>query len=158
MCGPMRPFDMKILDNHKNEVIHIYRPLRCSGCCFPCCLQTIEISSPPGNVIGSVEEEWYLCYPSYRIKNASGEVVLRIEGPLCKLSMCGDVIFKVNQSLFWINFILIVYHFSMIWNCVGSHIGRRTDWKNFKTMDRFCPRNFYRCWFLWNNIPSRFRC
>lgn len=38
-CGPLRPFDMKILDNFKNEVIHLHRPLACDSCCFPCCLQ-----------------------------------------------------------------------------------------------------------------------
>lgn len=39
MCGPLRPFDMKILDNFQNEVIHLNRPLACDSCCFPCCLQ-----------------------------------------------------------------------------------------------------------------------
>lgn len=38
-CGPMRPFEMKILDNFKNEVIHLSRPLACQSCFFPCCLQ-----------------------------------------------------------------------------------------------------------------------
>lgn len=38
-CGPLRPFDMKILDNFKNEVIHLNRPLACDSCWFPCCLQ-----------------------------------------------------------------------------------------------------------------------
>lgn len=40
-CGPLRPFDMKILDNYKNEVIHLHRPLACDSCCFPCCLQVL---------------------------------------------------------------------------------------------------------------------
>jgi len=38
-CGPSRPFEMKILDNYRNEVIHLSRPLACQSCCFPCCLQ-----------------------------------------------------------------------------------------------------------------------
>lgn len=38
-CGPLRPFDMKILDNYRTEVIHLHRPLACDSCCFPCCLQ-----------------------------------------------------------------------------------------------------------------------
>lgn len=42
-CGPLRPFDMKILDNYKNEVIHLHRPLACDSCCFPCCLQVRNI-------------------------------------------------------------------------------------------------------------------
>ena len=42
-CGPIRPFDMKILDNFKNEVIHLNRPLACGSCWFPCCLQRMEV-------------------------------------------------------------------------------------------------------------------
>ena len=56
-CGPSRPFDMKILDNHQREVIHLTRPLRCSSCFFPCCLQEIEVQSPPGTVLGYCAQE-----------------------------------------------------------------------------------------------------
>lgn len=42
-CGPMRPFDIRILDNSQNEVIHLNRPLRCSTCWFPCCLQVSDL-------------------------------------------------------------------------------------------------------------------
>ena len=55
-CGPSRPFAMSIVDNTQKEVIHIERPLRCScWCCF-CCLQTMEVQSPPGTVVGYVEQ------------------------------------------------------------------------------------------------------
>lgn len=40
-CGPSRPFTMKIMDNMGREVINLMRPLRCSSCCFPCCLQEV---------------------------------------------------------------------------------------------------------------------
>ncbi|XP_037939231.1 phospholipid scramblase 1-like [Teleopsis dalmanni] len=94
-CGPARPFDMRIFDNFQKEVIHLYRPLACSACCFPCCLQSIEISAPPGQVIGRVEQEWTLCLPSFRIKDVNDETVLRIEGPCCVSSCCNDVNFNV---------------------------------------------------------------
>lgn len=58
ICGPVRPFDMTIKDNNDTEVIHLYRPLNCQSCLFPCCLQYIEVQSPPGTVIGTVEQEW----------------------------------------------------------------------------------------------------
>lgn len=67
-CGPHRPFDMKIMDIHKTQVLHLYRPLRCDSCCFPCCLQTMEVSSPPGNVIGTVEQNWSIFTPSFDLK------------------------------------------------------------------------------------------
>ncbi|XP_044741630.1 phospholipid scramblase 2 [Chrysoperla carnea] len=97
-CGPMRPFDMRIFDNFRNEVIHLNRPLACDSCCFPCCLQSVEVSSPPGTVIGTVEQNWSLCYPSYSVKNEFGATVLNIEGPLCKFSCFGDVKFKVMSA------------------------------------------------------------
>ncbi|XP_021940949.1 phospholipid scramblase 2 isoform X1 [Zootermopsis nevadensis] len=94
-CGPLRPFDMKILDNYKNEVIHLNRPLACDSCWFPCCLQNMEVSSPPGTVIGSIQQEWSILTPQFNIKNAAGDVVLKIEGPICTFSICGDVEFKI---------------------------------------------------------------
>ena len=94
-CGPARPFDMNITDNSGLEVIHLNRPLRCDNCCFPCCLQEVEVSSPPGSVIGTVEQEWSILYPRFVIKDQSGTPVLKIEGPLCPCSCGGDVDFKV---------------------------------------------------------------
>merc|ERR1712210_225732 len=77
------------------EVIHLNRPLRCQSCCFPCCLQEIEVSSPPGSVIGTVEQEWSCLYPRFVIKDEAGSEILKIEGPLCPCSCCGDVDFNV---------------------------------------------------------------
>ncbi|XP_038115325.1 phospholipid scramblase 2 isoform X2 [Culex quinquefasciatus] len=94
-CGPARPFDMKVLDFYQNEVLHFNRPLRCQSCCFPCCLQELEVSAPPGNVIGMVEQNWSIFTPQFSIKDTSGNTVLRIEGPFCTFSICGDVEFKV---------------------------------------------------------------
>ncbi|XP_055607416.1 phospholipid scramblase 1 isoform X1 [Uranotaenia lowii] len=94
-CGPARPFDMKILDFYQNEVMHLNRPLRCQSCCFPCCLQTLEVSAPPGNVIGTVEQDWSIFTPQFSLKDTAGNTVLKIEGPCCTFSICGDVEFKV---------------------------------------------------------------
>lgn len=107
-CGPARPFDMKVFDNYQQEVIHLYRPLACSACCFPCCLQTMEVSAPPGNTIGSIEQEWSICSPSFRIKNHIGDTVLRIEGPFCTFSLCGDVEFNVSVEIIYILYELLI--------------------------------------------------
>jgi uncharacterized protein YxjI len=45
-----------------------------------------------------VEQEWSIFCPSYAIKNPSGETVLRIEGPFCTFSICGDVEFKIMSA------------------------------------------------------------
>ncbi|CAG9796665.1 unnamed protein product [Diatraea saccharalis] len=97
-CGPMRPFDMKILDNFQNEVIHLHRPLACDSCWCPCWLQSMEVSAPPGNVIGTIEQQWSICKPCYDVKNAAGDVVLKIKGPFCTYSICGDVEFNVYSK------------------------------------------------------------
>lgn len=107
-CGPSRPFDMKVFDNFQQEVIHLYRPLACSACCFPCCLQTMDVSAPPGNTIGSIEQEWSICSPSFRIKNHIGDTVLRIEGPFCTFSLCGDVEFNVSVKIIHKLYMLIM--------------------------------------------------
>uniref|UniRef100_A0A182WKA5 Phospholipid scramblase n=1 Tax=Anopheles minimus TaxID=112268 RepID=A0A182WKA5_9DIPT len=94
-CGPDRPFDIKILDNYQNEVLHLHRDLRCKSCCFPCCLQKLEVSAPPGNVIGTVVQKWSLCRPVFDIRDRNNETVLTIRGPVCQCSLCGDVKFAV---------------------------------------------------------------
>lgn len=58
LLGPNRPFDLEIEDMQGNELIHLYRPWRCTSCYFPCFLQVLEVYSPPGNLIGTVEQEW----------------------------------------------------------------------------------------------------
>ncbi len=51
--------------------------------------------SPPGHVIGYVTQEWSICIPKFRIEDSTGECILRIEGPFCTFSICGDVEFQV---------------------------------------------------------------
>jgi len=56
-CGPSRPFVMSITDNNGVEVIHLERPLRCMAWCCFCCLQEMEVQSPPGTTIGYIKQE-----------------------------------------------------------------------------------------------------
>ncbi|KAH0624054.1 hypothetical protein JD844_007374 [Phrynosoma platyrhinos] len=56
-CGPSRPFTMKIMDNMGQEVIELMRPLRCSSCCFPCCLQEV-MSTDEKNTVGRISKQW----------------------------------------------------------------------------------------------------
>ena len=79
-------------------MIYLNRPLNCQSACFPCCLQHIEVQSPPGTVIGTVDQDWTLCSPSFTIRDQSGEVALTMEGPCLTYSICGDVEFKVRAA------------------------------------------------------------
>ena len=53
VCGPARPFEIKIRDNAERDVLQLSRPYRCASCFFPCYLQgdfsTLEVegSSSP---------------------------------------------------------------------------------------------------------------
>lgn len=67
--------------------------------------QSIEVTSPPGTVIGSIHQEWSILAPKFTVRNASDDVILRIEGPFCTYSICGDVEFQVSE-LFSQNLIL----------------------------------------------------
>ena len=58
LLGPNRPFDLEVTDLGGNELIHLYRPFRCTSCLFPCFLQVMEVYSPPGTLVGTVEQEW----------------------------------------------------------------------------------------------------
>ncbi|CAB3377825.1 Hypothetical predicted protein [Cloeon dipterum] len=97
-CGTNRPFDMKIYDNFGNMVIHLHRPFACQSCCCPCWLQSMEVTAPPGTLVGTVEQDWSIWTPHFSIKDAAGNVVLKIKGPFCTYSLCGDVEFKVLSA------------------------------------------------------------
>jgi len=99
MLGRSRPFEMKILDNFQNEVLHLYRPFKCDIlCCFPSCMNAVEVSAPPGQVIGSVEQVCTFMRPKFNIKNTCGDTVLQIEGPVCPCKCFSDTNFKVSTQ------------------------------------------------------------
>ncbi|XP_075528164.1 phospholipid scramblase 2-like [Dermacentor variabilis] len=96
-CGSSRPFEMSLLDYRSVEVLRLYRPLRCDSCCCFCCLQEMEVHSPPGNIIGSIRQDWSVIFPYLSIRDSGGNVVLRIIGPFCTSSICcNDVVFDIT--------------------------------------------------------------
>uniref|UniRef100_A0A8C2J920 Phospholipid scramblase n=1 Tax=Cyprinus carpio TaxID=7962 RepID=A0A8C2J920_CYPCA len=94
-CGPLRSFVLHVQDNMGQEVMTLTRPLKCGSCCFPCCLQELEIQSPPGSPIGYVIQNWHPFLPKYTILNEKKEAVLKILGPFCSCRCCADVNFDV---------------------------------------------------------------
>ncbi|KAF0761308.1 phospholipid scramblase 2-like [Aphis craccivora] len=94
--GKSRPFEMRILDNYRNEVIHLSKPLACKSYFLPFYLQIIEVFSPPGCLVGTIEHDWLFLTPFFTVRNAANEEVFKIKGPICRFSMCGsDVEFKI---------------------------------------------------------------
>nr|XP_044992435.1 phospholipid scramblase 1-like isoform X2 [Jaculus jaculus] len=96
-CGPLRPFTLRILDNLGQEVMTLERPLRCGSCCFPCCLQEIEIQAPPGVPVGYVTQTWHPCLPKFTLQNEKREDVLKVGGPCVVCSCCSDVDFQIKS-------------------------------------------------------------
>uniref|UniRef100_A0A3B4ZG41 Phospholipid scramblase n=1 Tax=Stegastes partitus TaxID=144197 RepID=A0A3B4ZG41_9TELE len=94
-CGPSRPFTIHLHDNMGQEVLTLIRPLNCTSCCFPCCLQELEVQSPPGNPIGYVEQNWHPFLPKFTILNDMRTPQLKIKGPCCDCRCMSDVIFEV---------------------------------------------------------------
>ncbi|KAK4878038.1 hypothetical protein RN001_010544 [Aquatica leii] len=97
-CGSRRAFRMKVFDNFGNQVMDLSRPIACQACCFPCCLQKMEISAPPGTVVGLIHQEWAFLHPTFAIKGPTGDTILRIQGPWCTMNCYADVEFKVLTS------------------------------------------------------------
>lgn len=79
---------MNVYDIYQNVVMYIRS-----------CLQSIEVSAPPGNVIGSVELIWSVLYSQFSIKNAIDDTILLMRGPFCMYSICGDVEFKISTLI-----------------------------------------------------------
>ncbi|KAM4772722.1 phospholipid scramblase 2-like [Rhinophrynus dorsalis] len=96
-CGSARSFTITIVDNTGCEIIRLLRPLRCSSCCFPCCLQKLEVQAPPGTTVGYVIQNWHPCLPKFTIQNHKEEDLLRIRGPCIPCSCCADVNFEIKS-------------------------------------------------------------
>uniref|UniRef100_A0A2K6FRD0 Phospholipid scramblase n=1 Tax=Propithecus coquereli TaxID=379532 RepID=A0A2K6FRD0_PROCO len=93
-CGPSRSFTLNVSDNMGREVITLERPLRCSSCCCPCCLQELEIQVPPGVPVGYVTQIWHPYLPKFTIQNEKREDLLKITGPCVVCTCTADIDFK----------------------------------------------------------------
>uniref|UniRef100_A0A4W3H987 Phospholipid scramblase n=1 Tax=Callorhinchus milii TaxID=7868 RepID=A0A4W3H987_CALMI len=96
-CGANRAFTIKILDNVGQPIIQFTRPLACGFCCCPCCLNTMEVEAPPGNIIGYVTQEWHPFQPRFNVQDEKHETVLKIKGPCLAFNCFGDVGFEVSS-------------------------------------------------------------
>ncbi|XP_038672381.1 phospholipid scramblase 2-like isoform X2 [Scyliorhinus canicula] len=97
ICGSRRSLKIHIMDNMGTEVIRMRRPVRCTSCWCPCCLQKLEVQAPPGEPIGYIVQKWHPCLLKFVIQDENKAAVLKIRGPCC-LSSCGHSInFKIKN-------------------------------------------------------------
>uniref|UniRef100_A0A6G1SI79 Phospholipid scramblase n=1 Tax=Aceria tosichella TaxID=561515 RepID=A0A6G1SI79_9ACAR len=101
LCSASRAFTLTIKDTAGQTVLVVDRKLDCS-CCFGfICPDSVQVSTPSGQLLGSVVEEFNILYPTFSIKDATGAVVLRIKGPFCPVSFgpcTGPLLFKVMNA------------------------------------------------------------
>ncbi|KAF2881504.1 hypothetical protein ILUMI_24661 [Ignelater luminosus] len=98
ICGHRRMFDITITDKEGNTVLQLFHPLACDYCCCPCWLQSIEVATAGGTLLGKVIQKWSLWIPRFKVTNAHKKVIFRIKGPCCTCSCCcgsSDVQFKL---------------------------------------------------------------
>ncbi|KAJ3665702.1 hypothetical protein Zmor_001188 [Zophobas morio] len=97
-CYTTHPFVMKLSDNFGNEILHFHRVCACDCCCFFFCSQKLEVLSPSGTLLAVVQQESTFLYPKFTIKDSSGQIILRVEGPGCRMR-CGPVRFKITSHV-----------------------------------------------------------
>jgi hypothetical protein len=85
----MHPFTMRINEVGTDaELLTVKRPCACPAAgCKCCCYQTALYSS--GNtVLGSIKETCYFCVPSFKIMDASGQLIYLLHPPTCCCGVC----------------------------------------------------------------------
>ncbi len=74
------------------------RPLRCSAWCCFCCLQEMEVQSPPGTTVGFIKQDFSFINPKFSVQNALEETILKIKGPCLPCKWC-EAEFQVCFSM-----------------------------------------------------------
>uniref|UniRef100_A0A6I8NLH3 Phospholipid scramblase n=1 Tax=Ornithorhynchus anatinus TaxID=9258 RepID=A0A6I8NLH3_ORNAN len=97
-CGTRRPLRVRVADASAREVLRLSRTLHCGACCFPCCLQELEVQAPPGTTIGHVLQTWHPFVPKFSIQNAERQTQLRVVGPCWTCSCGSDTNFEVKTK------------------------------------------------------------
>lgn len=97
--GKHRSFNLLVKDSRGHNVLNYERPCDCSFMCccgLGACGDTMTVSTANGIKLGSIREECSIIYPGYKINDASGRTVLKVQGPLCPMAFFGqNLIFRV---------------------------------------------------------------
>jgi hypothetical protein len=73
------------------------RPLKCSDCFCPCCLQEIEIQTPSGIPIDYIIQTWHPCLPNFTVQNEKRKDIRKISGPCMECRCCKDSDFEIKS-------------------------------------------------------------
>jgi hypothetical protein len=93
--GALRPFQMEVKDNAGNDLLHLYRPLRCQSGLCPGFLQRLHVTLPDGAVVGTVEQRWAVLRPKFVVRDAEGRALFKITG--IGFFSCGEPRFRLQR-------------------------------------------------------------
>merc|ERR1712013_730357 len=99
LCGQARPVELPIVDLDGKEVLHLTRPLKCQGCCFPCCLQEAQVTlAQSGMGLASVEQEWsWIHYKVWNFEDGEEVGTITRQWPgFCKQAMTDACHYTLN--------------------------------------------------------------
>ncbi|CAG5058346.1 unnamed protein product [Parnassius apollo] len=96
-CYGLRPLQLRVMNSLGLEVMRINRPYACTARVLPCQLQHLDVFSPPGRLIGTVEQQWAAVRPLYLIKDENGRELFWIRGPFITLSLFRDLEFPMQR-------------------------------------------------------------
>ncbi|CAH0731685.1 unnamed protein product, partial [Brenthis ino] len=97
-CYGLRPLQLHVKDSEGVEVMRIDRPYACTARVLPCQLQRIQVFSPPGTRIGSIEQQWTPVRPEYVVKGEDGQQVFWIRGPCVTITFFNDIQFHIYRN------------------------------------------------------------
>ncbi|XP_072946142.1 phospholipid scramblase 2-like [Epargyreus clarus] len=97
-CYGLRPLQLKVTNSLGTEVMRINRPYACTARVLPCQLQHLEVFSPPGTRIGTIEQQWAPIRPIYMVRREDGEQLFWIRGPRVTISCFRDVQFHIMKT------------------------------------------------------------
>lgn len=97
LCASRRPFTLTTKDSQGNNILVFDRGLNCTCCCGLFCPDSLSVSTPNGQLLGTVKEGCNILYPTFDLKDAFGNTQLKIEGPMCPVAFgrCGPAVFRV---------------------------------------------------------------
>lgn len=97
-CANKREFRLEVLDRFGRNILYIDRDLDCDCLCGLVCPDKLRVSTPGGQTLGYVVQEFSFFKPYFSVQDDQGNTHLTIEGPFCPFSCCGsDVSFKIES-------------------------------------------------------------
>lgn len=87
--GKVRSFRLDVRDKAGVPILMIDRSLDCDMCCGLLCPDEVQVSTPTGQILGYVRQNFAFFKPSFSILDANRTCHLTIEGPFCPFSCVG---------------------------------------------------------------------